>query len=49
MLGAESREALGHHIDAAHYTHAADGGEVPGMLVGHASSTENKQAHESFP
>ena len=45
VLGAEGREAVGHDIDATDDAHALDGGEVAGMLVGHASGTEDKQAH----
>ena len=49
VLGAEGGEPLGNDIDAADDAHARDGGEVPGMLVGHAAGAENKQAHGSFP
>lgn len=33
-------------IDASDDTHAFDGLEIRGVLVGHAAGTENKQTHE---
>ena len=38
-------QALGHDIDAAYDAHALDGGEVAGMLVGHASGAKDEQTH----